>query len=62
MARTKTRRGRPPKAPEDRRTVLIRVLATVEQADELREAAEEAGLPLSSWLLQLGLRTARRAK
>lgn len=60
-ARTKPRRGRPPKDPDDLRSVVLRVLATEEQADELRAAAEEAGVSVSSWLLQLGLQAARRA-
>ena len=55
-------RGRPKKNPDDLRSVTVRVLVTPEQADELRAAAEEAGASVSTWLLQVGLQAARRAR
>jgi hypothetical protein len=55
-------RGRPKKDPEQRRTVLLRITATEDQAALLKAAAESAGAPLSTWLLQLGLGAARRTR
>lgn len=51
--------GRPPKSREDRRDVLVRALATEEEARELKVAADAAGLSLSAWLLSVALKAAR---
>jgi uncharacterized protein (DUF1778 family) len=56
---------RPKKAPEDRKTIVLRVLVTDEERQRFQEAAEREGRSLSDWLRRLGLdavseRTARR--
>jgi uncharacterized protein (DUF1778 family) len=52
---------RPRKQKADRKTERLLVLVTVEQKKALTNTADAAGLPLSTWLLSLGLREAKRA-
>lgn len=48
-------------SPErSRKDTVIRVRVTPSQREELKGAADEEGLTLSSWLRSLALRTARR--
>ncbi len=48
--------GRPKHRKADRKDEMIRVLVTAEQKEKLTEAANAAGLSISSWLLSIGLR------
>jgi uncharacterized protein (DUF1778 family) len=57
MARSKTPRIKRRKEVRKEETVRIRV--TTEQKETLTEAATQAGLSLSSWLLAVGLRAAQ---
>lgn len=54
-------RGRPPIAAEDRRETLVKVLVTESENEELRQAAGEAGLTVSTWVRLAALEKARRA-
>ena len=61
MARAKKPRlGRPPVAAEDRRANLVRVLTTEAEHDELRRAAEDASMSVSTWVRAAALEKARR--
>jgi len=66
MPSTKSHGSHPqPHLPPKRRKVVrkevsIHLRVTEEQKARLTEAAERAGLGVSSWLLMLGLRAARR--
>lgn len=60
MAGQKTRRVKHRKAV--RKEEIIRLRVTAEQKQTLTEAAERAGLGVSSWLLMLGLREAGAGK
>lgn len=61
MAKTKSPpRGRPPIAAEDRRETLVKVLVTESENEELRQAASEAGLTVSTWVRLAALEKARR--
>lgn len=60
MAGQKTRRVKHRKAV--RKEEIIRLRVTAEQKQTLTEAAERAGLGVSSWLLMLGLREAGEGK
>jgi uncharacterized protein (DUF1778 family) len=60
MAAQKTRRVKHRKAV--RKEEIIRLRVTTEQKQTLTEAAERAGLGVSSWLLMLGLREASAGK
>jgi uncharacterized protein (DUF1778 family) len=60
MAGQKTRRVKHRKAV--RKEEIIRLRVTAEQKQMLTEAAERAGLGVSSWLLMLGLREASAGK
>lgn len=53
-------RGRPPIAAEDRRQTLVKVLVTAVEDQELRQAATEAGLTVSTWVRLAALEKARR--
>lgn len=62
MPRTKKpRMGRPPVADEDRRATLIKVLTTEAEHEELQQAADTAGLPVSTWVRTVALEKARRS-
>lgn len=52
-------RGRPFKAAEDRRTIMIRVLATEEEHRILQEAADGASMGLSTWIRAAALSMAK---
>lgn len=56
------RPGRPPKAEEDRRGFMVRVLVTEEEAGVLKAAADKAGFSLSSWVRAVALATARQSR
>jgi len=58
MARQKTQRIK--RRKEVRKDQDIRIRVTEEQKQTLTEAAERAGLGVSSWLLMLGLREAKK--
>lgn len=62
MTRSKEqpRIGRPPIAEESRRTTHIKVLATEAERAELEQAAEAAGLGVSTWMRVVALEKARR--
>jgi uncharacterized protein (DUF1778 family) len=66
MSFTKATRLQPQPHPEPKRRKLVRkevsihLRVTEEQKARLTEAAARAGLGVSSWLLMLGLRAARR--
>jgi predicted DNA binding CopG/RHH family protein len=47
--------GRPPKKAADKRDTDIRVRVNAAELATLTEAAEQAGLPVSSWLRMVGL-------
>lgn len=59
-AEPKARMGRPPVADEARRDNLIRVLVTSSEQDELRRAADAAGMSASTWMRAVALEKARR--
>jgi uncharacterized protein (DUF1778 family) len=48
------------KPPELRKDESIRIRVTAEQKEALTQAAQKDGQGLSSWLLRLGLREARK--
>lgn len=50
------------KSKADRKEETIPIRCTVEQKQTLAEAAGQLGLPVSGWLLALGLREAKREK
>ena len=59
MARaTPTTTKRPKRRKQVRKEDSIRIRVTTEQKQTLAEAAERAGLGVSSWLLAIGLRAA----
>lgn len=60
--RTKTKRGRgrPPRT-EAKAAERLEVRVTADELQELSTAADEAGLPVSSWVRDLALRAARRS-
>jgi uncharacterized protein (DUF1778 family) len=58
MARQKAPRIK--RRKEVRKEDSIRIRVTAEQKQKLTEAAERAGLGLSSWLLMVGLREANQ--
>jgi uncharacterized protein (DUF1778 family) len=47
------------KSEDERKELLIRVRVTVEQKRVLTDAAEKAGLDVSSWLRAIGIERAR---
>lgn len=53
-------RGRPPIAAEDRRQTLVKVLVTESEDQELRQAAGDAGLTVSTWVRLAALERARQ--
>ena len=53
-------RGRPPIAAEDRRETLVKVLVTESENEDLRRAAGDAGLTVSTWVRLAALEKARR--
>ena len=57
--RGKARIGRPPVPAADRRGTLVRVLTTKAEHAELRRAAAEAGLSVSTWVSAVALEKAR---
>ena len=59
MAKKTGRMGRPSVASKDRRETLIKSLVTVAEDKELQEAADKAGLSMSTWLRTVALRAAR---
>lgn len=54
--------GRPPIAPEDRRDVLVRVLTTEAEREELQDAADAASMSISTWMRAVALERARQNK
>lgn len=56
----KPRMGRPPVADEDRRSTHIKVLTTEVERAELEQAAETAGMGVSTWVRVVALEKARR--
>lgn len=52
--------GRPALAEEDRRTTLVRVLTTQAEHQELRQAADDASMSVSTWVRAAALEKARR--
>ena len=55
--------GRPPDNPEEGpRTRVINVRVTPTTHELLHRAAGAAGVPLSKWLLSLGVRAAKRQR
>jgi len=59
-SKQKARIGRPPVAAEDRRDVLVRVLVTAAEQEELQQAAGQAGASVSTWVRMAALEKARR--
>lgn len=51
--------GRPPIAPEDRREAVLKVLVTKAEQEEIRRAADAAGVGVSMWLRLTALEKAR---
>jgi len=51
--------GRPQMRPADRRGTIVRVLTTKAEHAELKEAAAEASMSVSTWLRSVGLERAR---
>ena len=47
---TKTRMGRPPKNPEDRKGGIVAFRADESERSELDQAASAAGMKLSDWI------------
>jgi hypothetical protein len=54
------KRGRPPVAEADRRGTLVRVLTTETEYEELRRAAVDASLTVSTWMRSVALERARQ--
>ena len=54
------KRGRPPLADADRRETLVRVLTTASEYDELRRAAADVSLTVSTWMRAVSLERARQ--
>ena len=50
------------KPPQNRKEQLVQIRVTAEQKRIMTEAADTAGLDLSSWLRQLGLKAANEAR
>jgi len=59
QSKKKPRIGRPPIAADARRTTHIKVLATEAERAELEQAAEAAGLGVSTWVRVVALEKAR---
>lgn len=59
---TKTKMGRPPIDPEDRRDVPIKVLVTAAEQESMASVAKGQDLSVSSWLRRLGLDAVEKAK
>lgn len=51
---------RKPKA--ERKELTLRIRLTADQRERLEAAAKEVGTPVSTWLLGLGLRAAKKAE
>lgn len=56
----KTNRGRPPKAPEDRRTLDMKIPLTEAEKQQLQDAAESSGEKPVTWAREALLRAAKR--
>jgi hypothetical protein len=54
------KRGRPSVADADRRDTLVRVLTTETEYEELRRAAAETSLTVSTWMRSVSLERARQ--
>lgn len=61
-AKKKPAAGRPTVAKEEKRSILIRVLATPAEHAVLQDAAKAAGMPISTWLRGTGIEKARQSK
>jgi len=59
--RTKAKQGRPRKAPSEKKDAVLRVMLTAEQKKTLEEAAERAGMDVSTWVRVTALQTANNA-
>lgn len=59
MAQKKAAKKVHRKPDEERREDLIKVLVTSSERATLQEAADAAGMTLSTWLRHIGLKTAR---
>lgn len=55
----KPKMGRPPVAKEAKRSTHIKVMTTPAEKEELEQAADAAGLGVSSWMRTLALEKAR---
>ena len=55
-----TRRGRPPKEPEDKRTEMVSVPMTETEKAAVDAAAEASGVKLAAWARDVMLRAAKR--
>ena len=53
-------RGRPPKAPEDRKTANMKIPLTAAEKDSIRQAAESDDAKPVTWARDLLIRAAKR--
>ena len=60
-ASQKPRMGRPPLPPEEKRDEVIRLKATSAEREAMQAGASRAGVELSTWLRELGLKAAARS-
>ena len=62
MAARKPRRGRPPVAPERKRSVRVSVMVTPGEYEALERLAADQGLTLSTALHEIVVRSLRRRR
>ncbi len=60
MAIINSMRGRPPKAPEDRKTAAMRIPLTAAERDSIRLAAKSDDAKPVTWARDLLIRAAKR--
>lgn len=60
LAPVRARIGRPTIASDDKRKKAIRVLTTVDEHEELKRAAADASMSISTWMRALALERARQ--
>lgn len=58
-AKEEPKRGRPTVEDADRRSIMIRVLATADEHADLQAGAKKAGMPISTWLRVTALEKVR---